>query len=199
MFREPLLVVERGRIAECSRVIVGIRHADSCSSGPIDGLLCRHRIPVNPDDVQKLLPIGIRRQQRRQHRRARCDQWAPRPPDVKVVDRRQCHHGSPFPDALLAKRRDRQPAFDQAGVQPSCGPRRSRCSRVAGHTGAGRATLSVTGPAVPGAPSSPRSADTACASSPIRCPQRPVGRADAFDSPESVRVSACSARSWCRR
>ena len=117
LFGDPFLVAERRRIAEGPRVVVGVRHADARSSGPIDRLPRRHRIPVNPDDVQELLPVRVRRQQRRQDGRPRRHQRPARPPDVEVVRGRQRGHGPPLPHALLAERRNRQPAFDQADVR----------------------------------------------------------------------------------
>ena len=76
-----------------------------------------HWVPVNPNDVQEPLPIGIRRQQRSEYRRAGGHQRPTRPPDMEPIRRRKRRHRRSLPRALDPDLGDRQPAFDQARVR----------------------------------------------------------------------------------
>ena len=121
--RDPRHIVGRRHVGERPRVVVRILHAHAGPSGPIDGLARRHRVPVNPDDVQEPVPVRVRRQQRRRHRRPRRHQRPARPPDVQPVGRRERRHRRTLPRALDSKRRYRQPALDQAGARHHSGHR----------------------------------------------------------------------------
>ena len=131
----PMTIIRRRRVGKCALVAEGIgTEVLLASLGRIDSAPRSYRITVNPDDMQELLPVRIRWQQRCQHRRPRRDQRPARPPDVQAVRGRERRHRYSLAGALDAQRRDRQPAFDQAGVSHLCSPGRSRCfSRCVPH------------------------------------------------------------------
>ena len=103
-------------MSEGAAVRIRIRHSLTRSLRLIDRPACGHRIPVDADGVEKGLPVGVRRQKRREHRRPGGHQRPSRPPHMQVVGRRQRRHRAPFPGALLAERRDRQPVLDESAV-----------------------------------------------------------------------------------
>ena len=106
-------------------------------------LPCCHWIPMNTDDMHELVPVCIRREQRRQHSRSRRDQRPARPPDVEAVRRREWGHRCSLTRAFDSERSDRQPAFNQAGVRhrsvhraaevPRCRPNCPRKSNALRH------------------------------------------------------------------
>ena len=113
----PLAISLAWPVRECPFVTVRIRaQILPASLGSVELASRSHRIPVNPEHVQEPLPVGVGRQQRRQHRRAGGHERPPRPPDMKTIRRRKRGHRRSLARALDAERRDRQPAFDQAGV-----------------------------------------------------------------------------------
>ena len=61
-----------------------------------------------------LLAVGIGRQERCQDRGARRNERTARPPDVKVMDRRERASSSGARDALFAECCDRKPRLNQA-------------------------------------------------------------------------------------
>ena len=75
-----LPVSGRSGVREGPRVAVWIRHARSRSSRPVRRPPGNHRVPVNPDYMQELIPVRGRRPQRRQHRGPRRHQRPTRPP-----------------------------------------------------------------------------------------------------------------------
>ena len=115
--REPSPVIPVGNVAERPRIAVSLAlEAFPPTTRSVDSPPRRHWIPVNPEHVQKPLPVRVRRQQRGQHRRPRRHQRPPRPPDVQPVRRRKRRHRRPLPHALDPQRRNRQPPLDQAGI-----------------------------------------------------------------------------------
>ena len=104
-------------VAEGSVVTVGILHTDSCPPCALDCPTCRNRVSTNPQHVQEPLAIGVGGKQRGEHGSSRGYERSARPPHVQVVDWRQCRHRPTFSDALFSERRNRQPAFDEAGVR----------------------------------------------------------------------------------
>ena len=118
VLREPVFLRPGRRVAERAGVSVSVgAEANPRSIRGGNAPLGRHRIPVDPDDVQELLPVRVRRQQRRQDGRPRRHQRPARPPDVEAVRCRKRRHRRPLARALDAERRNRQPAFDQADVR----------------------------------------------------------------------------------
>ena len=82
-----------------------------------DALPRCNRIPMNPQYVQESLAVRTRQEQGSQNRGSRGYERSASPPHVQVVDWRQCRHGPSFSDALFSEHRNRQPAFDEAGVR----------------------------------------------------------------------------------
>ena len=125
----PMTIVLSWRVRECTLVAVRIEAEVLLRSlGGVEPTTGRDRVAVNPEHVQKLLPVGVRRQQRREHGCTCGYQRPARPPHVEVVRWRQRCHGSAFSGAFLPDLGDRQPAFDQAGVRHrsvSCSLRRA--------------------------------------------------------------------------
>ncbi len=111
----PCLVFGGWHVAEGAGVAVRVTFESlPLSTRGINAPSRRHRISVNSDHVSELLTVRVCGKQGSQDRGSRRYERATRPPNVKVIGRRQCRHGAPLPHALLTQSSNWQPVLDQS-------------------------------------------------------------------------------------
>ena len=97
MVYQPALVVRIRNVTKRPGIAVRLSfEAFSSPPGSINSPSRSHRIPMNSQYMQKLLPVGIRGQQGCENGRARRHQRPPRPPDVQAVRSGKRRHRRPF-------------------------------------------------------------------------------------------------------
>src|SRR5271157_1589523 len=111
---QPLTFLVRCRIGERPLVAVSLALEPLTRSfGLVDPATRGHRVPMNPQHVQELRPVRIRRQQACQDCRPAGHEGASRPPDMKTIRGWKRRHRRPLAQALDADLGDRQPLLDQ--------------------------------------------------------------------------------------